>query len=57
LTDTLKRKAMRPVYCINSMELGEVFLKRRKIAKALRLWLNENGYIYKSSFYFNRFDW
>lgn len=44
---------MRTIYRINSDEIGEVLLKRRKIAKALRWWLRENGYTYTSSYYLN----
>jgi hypothetical protein len=39
---------MRTLYIVNSYELGQFFLKRRKIAKALRWWLRENGYSYTS---------
>jgi hypothetical protein len=45
---------MRTIYRINSVAIGEVLLKRRKIAKALRWWLRENGYSYTSSFYINK---
>jgi hypothetical protein len=41
---------MKTLYQINSNAIGEVVLKRRKIAKALRWWLRENGYIYTSTF-------
>jgi hypothetical protein len=44
---------MRTIYRINSKEIGEVLLKRRKIAKALRWWLRENGYSYTSNYYLN----
>lgn len=44
---------MKTHYRINSVEIGEVFLKRRKIAKALRWWLRENGYTYTSAFFLN----
>jgi len=42
---------MRTFYRIYSKEIGEVLLKKRKIAKALRWWLRENGYTYTSTFY------
>ena len=44
---------MRTVYRISSEETGEVLLKRRKIAKALRWWLREHGYNFTSSFFLN----
>jgi len=49
----LKNENMRTIYLIKSKEIGEVLLKRRKIAKALRWWLRENGYTYTSTFYLN----
>ena len=42
---------MKTVYRISSKELGTVLLKRRKIAKALRWWLRENGFVYKYMFF------
>lgn len=42
---------MKTLYQITSCETGMVTLKRRKIAKALRWWLRENGYAF-SYFYF-----
>ena len=50
----VKNKDMKTIYRINSTEIGEVFLKRRKIAKALRWWLRENGYPFTSTFFFNK---
>jgi hypothetical protein len=49
----LKQKiiAMRTIYQINSIEIGEVLLKRRRIAKSLRWWLRENGHDYTSAFF------
>jgi diadenosine tetraphosphate (Ap4A) HIT family hydrolase len=44
---------MRTIYRIHSKEIGEFLLKRRKIAKALRWWLRENGYTYTSNYYLN----
>jgi len=37
---------MKTFYRITSTETGTVLLKRRKIAKALRWWLRENGLAY-----------
>jgi hypothetical protein len=48
-----KNRAMKTYYRINSHEIGEVLLKRRKIAKALRWWLRENGCNYTSAFFLN----
>jgi hypothetical protein len=45
---------MRTIYRVDSKELGEILLKRRKIAKALRWWLRENGYEYTSSYFANK---
>jgi len=45
---------MRTIYRINSNEIGEVLLKKRKIAKALRRWLRENGFSYTSTFFLVR---
>lgn len=44
---------MKTMYRISSMEIGTVLLKRRKIAKALRWWLRENGFAYKYMFFVN----
>jgi hypothetical protein len=44
---------MKTTYRINTNETGEVLLKRRKIAKAYRWWLRENGYKYTSDFFIN----
>ncbi len=46
----LKITEMRTIYQINSNEIGEVLLKRRRIAKSLRWWLRENGHDYTSTF-------
>jgi hypothetical protein len=43
---------MKTIYRVTSKEVGDVFLKRRKIAKAYRWWLRENGYTYNSTFFF-----
>jgi aspartyl/asparaginyl-tRNA synthetase len=42
---------MKTIYRITSKETGEVFLKKRKIAKAYRWWLRENGFVYFSTFF------
>jgi hypothetical protein len=42
---------MKTYYEINSRETGTVILRRRKIAKALRRWLHENGHPFKYVFY------
>jgi aspartyl/asparaginyl-tRNA synthetase len=41
---------MKIIYRISSEETGTVLLKRRKIAKALRRWLRENGFAYNQTF-------
>lgn len=38
---------MKTFYQISSQETGIVVLKKRKIAKALRWWLRENGFTFK----------
>jgi hypothetical protein len=43
---------MKTVYCITSKENGDILLKKRKIAKAFRWWLRENGIGYSSTFFF-----
>ncbi len=42
---------MKTYYQISSEVTGKVLLRRRKIARALRWWLNENGYNYKYVFF------
>jgi predicted RNA-binding protein YlqC (UPF0109 family) len=42
---------MRTYYEISSEATGKVLLKRRKIAKALRLWLSEHGVSYRYVFF------
>jgi len=42
---------MKMVYRITSNEMGEVLLKKRKIAKAFRRWLRENGISFNSTFF------
>jgi hypothetical protein len=43
---------MRTFYRITAIEIGTVLLKRRKIAKALRRWLNEKGFTYQYDYFF-----
>ncbi|MDY0099858.1 MAG: hypothetical protein RBR81_11705 [Bacteroidales bacterium] len=38
---------MKTLYQISSQEKGIVVLKKRKIAKAYRWWLRENGFTFK----------
>jgi len=42
---------MKARFLITSEETGTVLLKRRKIAKALRWWLRDNGYSYRAFCY------
>jgi hypothetical protein len=42
---------MEAQYQIISKETGMVVLKNKRVAKSLRLWLLENGYSFKDSFY------
>jgi hypothetical protein len=44
---------MKTFYRISSNEIGTVLLKRRKIAKAFRWWLRENGFIFKYVYFVN----
>jgi hypothetical protein len=44
---------MKTFYQIASNETGTVILRRRKIAKALRWWLRQNGFTYTYSIFFN----
>jgi hypothetical protein len=50
---TVKKNDMRTYYEISSEVTGKVLLRRRKIAKALRIWLSENGVSYKYIFFAN----
>ena len=43
-------KIDRAFYFVKSDETGQVRLRNRKIAKALRWWLRENGLTYSSTF-------
>ena len=42
---------MKAVYKIKADDFGTFLLKRRKIAKALRWWLRENGYEFTSTYF------
>jgi hypothetical protein len=42
---------MKTTYRITSSEMGTILLRRRKIAKALRWWLRENGVDYTHNFF------
>ena len=42
---------MKVLFQITSRETGRVVIKRRKIAKALRWWLRENGIIYDYTYF------
>ena len=44
---------MKVTYQIKSEVTGKVLIRRRKIAKALRWWLRENGITYEYSYSFN----
>jgi len=46
---------MKTLYKISSEETGTVVIRRRKIAKALRRWLRENGIPCNHTFYMNWF--
>ena len=43
---------MKAIYLISSKETGKVYIRRRKIAKALRWWLRENGITYEYCYSF-----
>jgi len=44
---------MKTLYEISSAETGTIVIRRRKIAKALRRWLRENGFSFEHKFYLN----
>jgi len=48
-----KTKSMKTIYRITAYEHGIFLLKKRKVAKAFRWWLRENGYKYDSSLIIN----
>jgi len=54
LNKDLNRGSMKAIYRISAQETGTIFLKKRKIAKALRWWLRENGITYQYSYSFDR---
>jgi hypothetical protein len=45
------KNRMKTYYQITAEEIGIVLLRKRKIAKALRRWLRENGLSYEYNFY------
>jgi hypothetical protein len=51
--NNIKYKAMKTIYRITSIEMGTILLKRRKIAKALRWWMRENGVSYTHTYFFS----
>jgi hypothetical protein len=44
---------MKVHFLITSEETGTVLLRKRKVAKALRWWLRENGHAFKYAFFVN----
>ena len=44
---------MKTFYRVTSDETGAILFKKRKIAKAYRRWLRENGFTYTSTFFVN----
>ncbi|MDX9902759.1 MAG: hypothetical protein RB288_01610 [Bacteroidales bacterium] len=42
---------MKMIFQITSPETGKVLIRRRKIAKALRWWLRENGIVFDYRYY------
>jgi hypothetical protein len=42
---------MKIIFQITSPETGRVLIRRRKIAKALRWWLRENGIVFDYRYY------
>ena len=44
---------MKVIYKVSAQEIGTIYLKRRKIAKAFRWWLRENGIPFQYSYSFN----
>ncbi len=42
---------MKIFFQITSNETGRVYIRRRKIAKALRWWLRENGIMFDYTYY------
>jgi len=52
LYNKLISSAMKAIYMVRSEETGTVYLKRRKIARALRWWLRENGLTFQYRYFF-----
>jgi len=52
LNNILISSAMKAIYMVRSEETGTVYLKRRKIARALRWWLRENGLTFQYRYFF-----
>jgi len=46
-------KVMKARFLITSDETGTVILRRKRIAKALRWWLRQNGFRYRFNFFCN----
>lgn len=42
---------MKMIFQITSPETGKVLIRRRKIAKALRWWLRENGIVFEYRYF------
>jgi len=53
VNNNIKIKAMKTFYRVTSDETGAILFKKRKIAKAYRRWLRENGFTYTSTFFVN----
>lgn len=49
--DNKNLKGMKTFYKISAQEIGTVVIRKRKIAKALRRWLRENGFEYKYNYF------
>jgi hypothetical protein len=49
--NNIKNRVMKTTYRITSSEMGTILLRKRKIAKALRWWLRENGVDYTHNFF------
>jgi predicted RNA-binding protein YlqC (UPF0109 family) len=48
---TANKAKVKIFYQITSVETGRVIIRRRKIAKALRWWLRENGIVFNYKLY------
>lgn len=51
VTFEARPEKMKTYYQITAEGIGIVLLRKRKIAKALRRWLRENGLSYEYNFY------